>query len=304
MKKKSIIISLLFNLISCGVIDSDDKVSYSFNDPLFLGINEVSVECSSSENLSGPEFKKSYQEILDQYRISSHKFDFLKLRQNDRSKLCNLSKFIANPSFNFDSLSHVKKESFLINTYNIMIINLIVTKYDEVNELGKPNSAESKSILNIGTKGLSVFNDYQWPIMGKYNSLNEVEEKLIAISGEKMRLALYRGTNGFSPLPEIIISEDNIQEHLNSIIYKIVNEDTFYDELSTPPTLFPPGSLELYFDKIKNYQLFIRNLIKDNLDIAVWGESLNSSDLLIKDQSTFLWKIEYEPIDWQLAEGN
>jgi len=289
-------------LSSCEFLDTDMEEKFSFEDPLFLGINEILVSCNGSRITSQNAWTTEFDGLLEDYRINGSKLKYKELANNDRSRLCGLVKFLEVKPASFDSYSNNNKLAIWINTYHLMMINLIVEGYNQVNEPGKPQKPEFRSPLNIGNKGLRVFAEFKWLVFGAYRSLDQVEEEIDKLVGFKSKVSLYRGMVGFGPLPEKSLTTGNVHQFLNEGLYKMVNESIFYDDLSSPPSAFIPGSLELYMDNLSEKEVSLRKILADNLDQTVWGAVLDGSDLLLKENGQFKWKINFDPVNWQLAE--
>jgi len=304
MNIKSIILFILsvVLLTSCEFLDTEMEERFSFDDPLFLGINEVLISCSGTRITNQNEWTNKFDDLLEDHWINGHKLNYPELASNNRSKLCGLVKFLEVKPTSFEAYSNESKLAIWINTYHLMMINLIVEGYAQVNEPGKPHKPEFRSPLNIGNKGLRIFEEFKWLVFGAYRSLDQVEEEIDKLVAFKSKVSLYRGMGGFGPLPEQALTSSNVHSYLDDGLYKIINESIFYDDLSSPPTAFIPGSLELYMNDLNNGETDLRKILADNLDQTVWGTALNSSDLLLKENGQYKWRLSFDPVNWQLAE--
>lgn len=304
MNVKSIILLIISAILfsSCEFLDTDMEEKFSFEDPLFLGINEVLVSCNGSRIANQDVWTNEFDGLLNDYRINGHKLNYSNLASSGRERLCGLVKFLEIKPASFESYSNNEKLAIWINTYHLMMVNLIAEGYGQVNEPGKPQKPEFRSPLNIGNKGLKVFEEFKWLVFGAYRSLDQVEEEIDKLVGFKSKVSLYRGMVGFGPLPEQALIASNVHEYLNEGLYKMVNESIFYDDLSSPPTAFVPGSLELYMNDLSAKETSLRKILAESLDQTVWGAVLSGNDLLIKEDAQYKWTLSFDPINWQLAE--
>lgn len=302
MKFILIVFTLCLFTNSCKMLDKDENQLYSYDDPFYLGINELTVGCSGEQVLSEVEWKNSFNKLLGRYRKSDFRFNFIALRKSSRESLCGLVKSLEHNPKRLESVSESAQLSFWMNTYHVLILNLIVEGFGDINEVGKPHKPEFRSPLNIKQKKLSIFDDFQWIVLGKYRSLNEVEKEIQLLGGFSARISLYRGMKGFGGLPEEVLEEDNIDQYIKQSLYNIVNENIFYDDLNEPKTASLPGSLKIYMSDLSEKELGLRKILSVNLDNDVWGDVLSPLELLVKSNGHYKWFFEFDPVNWQLAE--
>ncbi len=297
MKICLIIIGIVF-FQSCKFLDKDSDTLFSFNDPLFLGINDIAIACQGEAVLTQDQWQNYLNQIISENKINDSKFNFNNIVTNKKNKLCGLVNFLQKKPGNFDQFSEAKRLSHWINIYHLLIIHLIVDRYTEVNEKNKPNTIEFRSPLNIGSKGLKIFSEYKWLIFGKYYSLDQIEDEIKKFNNPLVSISLFRGMGGFGPIPSIAFDESNLVTNIEENFTNLITNNSFFDHETNPKIVFIPGAIELFLPEINQNEIGLRNLMNKYIDYSVLDEVIAMDEIINQN----LWIIQYDPVNWQLAE--
>lgn len=293
---------ILLFCVSCIPMDKDLAHVYSYEDPFYLGINDLLASCTGASVVHRENWIEEYNHFLSKYRQGNHKINFNAVELPQMT--CSLLAPFKNVELvEFKDHWGRDSKSMLVNIYHIMIIDLVSKNYSQVLVSGVPDLPENRSLLNIFNKGLSIFKEVKWPLFNRYLSLDQIEAMISQEGGEKIEMLLFRGMKGFAPIPENALTFQSLEDYSRTYLQELVNEEIFYDDADNNFIAYAPGNLSFFSSNEVGEDLNVRNLILKHLNIDQWGSVLNPEHILQKDSfGSYLWKIEYNPVNWQLAE--
>lgn len=286
-----VLLFTIMSMTSCKLLDSDLAQIKSFEDPLFLGVNELAIECSGNTILSKSDWNTRYQDFLDQYRINEKKVDFEDLKGN--RELCGLVKFYQDKELSTDAE--------LYNLYHLLIINLAAEGFDETLAAGESDLPQNYSLLNITQRGVRVFSEIKWLIENRFQSINDIEQRIFNRKGLKGLLFLFTAGKGFNGLSANVLTQDSLEGLISSRVSSIINNDIFFDDFTDPKSFFLPGVITYFSNKYEIPDQDIRSLINNTLDYDLWSGVISPQEILQLDNGNFIWELNKDPENWQLT---
>ncbi|PIP93708.1 MAG: hypothetical protein COW00_14750 [Bdellovibrio sp. CG12_big_fil_rev_8_21_14_0_65_39_13] len=299
--KKLLLLAFCLTLNSCLEIDKDQDQIFSYNDPFYLGINDLLANCASDSQNSMTNWTKSYDELLKDYRLSSFKIDFEGIANTNST--CRLIKTFEKVELkSFKEFYAENSTAMLVNIYNVLMLDIVSRNLNQTLEDGKPDLPENHSPLNIYNKGLGLFREVKWPIFNRYMSLDQVEQLISSDQRYISGLLLFRAMKGFNPLPEKSFTHQTLLSFYQESLNKYVNQEIFYDDSDEQYIAYAPGNLQFISNDTFSAQKLLRQLIYKNLDVGEWGEILRAEDILHHGEGNYKWSIKFNPVNWQLAK--
>ncbi len=153
----------------------------------------------------------------------------------------------------FDSLDPNAQLSFLINAYNILTLDLILSNYaDTAPGPGKPFTS-GRSIRNIQSLDFAVWDDLEFIVAGESLSLNEIEkDRIVSYRDARIHFAVNCASKGCPPLLNRSFTPETLNEDLDLMSGLFVNsqkdQQTTYDLSKKPPEIRTSRILSWYKD--------------------------------------------------------
>lgn len=310
--KKFICLLLLLSAIGCG--NQSQGTKFAGDDPFFLGLNDVSLACSSAEpqQLIHTELAGAVNTLLAKY-YDGDKFSYQALRnnQNDYESLCRLERSLQ--TIDPTPLSREDQGAFWLNSYQVMVVTMVTSYYEQVQRPGTSDDLpQNRSIQYILDKGAQrIFSEIKSRFSEGEFSLDDIEKnKIIPLLGTTGQLALYRGAEEFKIPYTTAFTGANVIDRLDELAYEHVNFVTFYDDF---PGEFQIFATELFdiFNSVYGYQdpagrfSDIRSFFAFFLDEDEVGV-IKKEDLFktesIDGETKFIWPFEFSFINWALNE--
>lgn len=140
------------------------------------------------------------------------------------------------------SLSGNRELAFLLNAYNILTIDLILSNYDDtVGGAGRPFPS-GRSIRNIQNLDFEVWNNLTFSVGGALISLNALEnDRIRSFNDARIHFAINCASVGCPPLLTRAFTAENLDAELDFVARSFVNsgkeQQTIFDFTTTPPTI-------------------------------------------------------------------
>lgn len=190
------------------------------------------------------------QEISDQYTALLQRYVAV-----DGSSV-NYANWLANPADltalkevvnaiaeqDLDALSRNDQLAFLINAYNALTLDLILSNYaDTEGGSGKPFRS-GRSIRNIQNLNFDVWNNIEFTVAGESLSLNALEnEKIRSFNDARIHFAVNCASVGCPPLLNRSFTGANLDADLDALSAAFVNsnkeQQTTWDLTRNPPEI-------------------------------------------------------------------
>lgn len=117
-----------------------------------------------------------------------------------------------------------QKKSFLINAYNALTIDLILTKYDETLGSAASPYPGQRSIRNIGNLDAAVWDNFKWTLSGQQMSLNDIENKVLRPLGDsRIHFGINCASMGCPPILNRAFTASDLDQTLEQLASEFVN---------------------------------------------------------------------------------
>jgi len=272
-------LALIFSLGTAVLVACSSDLGENFSrDPV-----EVGAFSEVQENI--------YTGLLQKYVDSDKQIRYQAWKTSSQDVAALKSILSAIAKADTDAMSPSEKKSFLINAYNAMTIDLILSHFDET--LGSDSSPypTQRSIRNIGNQDSKVWDVYTWKVGGQELSLNDVEHKILRPMGDsRIHFAVVCASKGCPPILNRAFSGVDLDQTLDQLADDFVN--------SGKNTKFNAARNEIKTSHILDWfsEDFVKHFGSVNSFFAKYVT------LLPADQVQGM-RIRYEPYDWLLNES-
>ncbi|MGE4131458.1 MAG: DUF547 domain-containing protein [Bdellovibrionales bacterium] len=122
------------------------------------------------------------------------------------------------------SMDSNQKKSFLINAYNTLTIDLVLSKYAEsLGGVGSPYPGQ-RSIRNIGNLDAAVWDNFKWTVSGQQMSLNDIENKVLRPLGDsRIHFGINCASMGCPPILNRAFTASDLDQTLEKLASEFVN---------------------------------------------------------------------------------
>lgn len=246
----------------------------------------TSAPATVSETVDLADINSPLTALLGRYIRSEGNIDYERWKKNPndtselKSVLANMSKV------DLSQLSEQDKKAFLINAYNTMTLDLVLSHYAETEGTAESPLPNHKSIRNIGNLGDQVWDQDTWEIAGQSYSLNQVEHQLLRPLGDaRIHIAINCASRGCPPLQPEAYQGETIDEKLNLITSQFVNSER--------DTVINESTQTITTSQIINW--FTDDFVQSFGSVLAFFSEYKGEDL---SQYT----VEYSEYDWSLNE--
>lgn len=273
------ILALIFSLGAAALVACSSDLGEKFSrDPV-----EVGAFSKVQEN--------TYTGLLQKYVDSDKQIRYQEWKASSQDVAALQSILFAIAKADTGAMSPSEKKSFLINAYNAMTIDLILSHFDET--LGGDSSPypAQRSIRNIGNQDAKVWDVYSWKVGGQALSLNDVEHKILRPMGDsRIHFAIVCASKGCPPILNRAFSVDDLDQTLDQLADDFVN--------SGKNTKFNTARNEIKTSHILDW--FSEDFVKHFGSVNSFFTKYVT--VLPADQVQGM-RIRYEPYDWLLNEA-
>lgn len=172
----------------------------------------------------GKQQEEGFSALLQKYVNGESKVSYSDWRSNseDMGKVKSFLSAIA--IADVKSMGEDELKSFYINTYNILTIDLILSRYEETMGGASSPYPNERSIRNIGNLDAAIWDQVKWKVSGQELSLNDLEHKLLRPMGDaRIHFAIVCASKGCPPLLNRAFSPATLNATLEQLSSSFVN---------------------------------------------------------------------------------